>query len=79
MVTVRANVTAADAAARTLGALELLPSLGRFLPAEWELQKKFDRTSLILALWLPWSWALGGAPSVPLHAEPETPEFRSYS
>ncbi|MEV8613997.1 hypothetical protein AB0383_39845 [Amycolatopsis sp. NPDC051373] len=79
IVTVRAKVTGADPAARSISALELLPSFGRFLPADWELEKEFDRTSLILALWLPCSRALGGAPSVPLHAEPDNPCVRSRS
>ena len=43
----------ADAAARSLTALEQAESVGRFLPAELGAAKVFDRTSLILTMWLP--------------------------
>ena len=53
----------ADAAARSITALEQAESVGRFLPAELGVEKVFDRTSLILAMWLPQSRLAGGAPS----------------
>lgn len=49
--------------------------MGRFLPAELGVEKVFDRTSLILAMWLPWSRLAGGAPSAypaaPVHPLPQ--------
>jgi hypothetical protein len=53
----------ADAAARSLTALERAGSVGEFLPAELGAEKVFDRTSLILSMWLPLSRAAGGSPS----------------
>jgi hypothetical protein len=53
----------ADAASRSVAALERTASAGRFLPAELGTEKVFDRTSLILAMWLPRSRLAGGAPS----------------
>ncbi|WP_326836757.1 hypothetical protein VSH64_17935 [Amycolatopsis rhabdoformis] len=76
LVTVRAKTPGtdpADTAARSISALELLPSLGRFLPDD--LAKAFDRTSLILAQWLPRSRTLGGAAS----AHPWTPLYPAPS
>ncbi|MET0493315.1 MAG: hypothetical protein ABW000_09325 [Actinoplanes sp.] len=63
-------------AARSIEALERTPSGGRFLPATLETAKVFDRTSLILSMWLPQSRLAGGAPSaypsVPVHPLPRT-------
>jgi hypothetical protein len=53
----------ADVAARSLTALERAGSVGEFLPAELGAEKVFDRTSLILSMWLPLSRLAGGAPS----------------
>ena len=68
----------ADAAARSLTALEQTESVGRFLPAELGAAKVFDRTSLILTMWLPLSRLAGGAPSAfpaaPLHPLPRVAE-----
>jgi hypothetical protein len=64
----------ADAASRSVTALEQTESVGRFLPAELGVEKVFDRTSLILAMWLPQSRPAGGAPSAypaaPVHPLP---------
>jgi hypothetical protein len=68
----------ADAAARSLTALEQAESVGRFLPAELGAAKVFDRTGLILTMWLPLSRLAGGAPSAfpaaPLHPLPRVAE-----
>jgi hypothetical protein len=68
----------ADAAARSLTALEEAESVGRFLPAELGAEKVFDRTSLILSMWLPKSRLAGGAPSAfpaaPIHPLPQVAE-----
>ena len=65
----------ADAASRSVGALEHAESVGRFLPAGLGAEKVFDRTSLILAMWLPQSRLAGGAPSAypaaPVHPLPQ--------
>jgi hypothetical protein len=64
----------ADAAARSVTALERAESTGQFLPAELSAEKVFDRTSLILTTWLPLSRLAGGAPSAfpaaPVHPLP---------
>jgi hypothetical protein len=68
----------ADAAARSLTALEQAEPAGRLLPAELGAAKVFDRTSLILTMWLPLSRLAGGAPSAfpaaPLHPLPQVAE-----
>jgi NADPH:quinone reductase len=65
----------ADTASRSLAALEHSKSLARFLPRELAPDKIFDRTSLNLSLWLPWSRDAGGAPSAfptfPVHPVPD--------
>jgi hypothetical protein len=65
----------ADAASRSVTALEQTESLGRFLPSELGVEKVFDRSSLILAMWLPQSRLAGGAPSAypaaPVHPLPQ--------
>jgi hypothetical protein len=65
----------ADAASRSVTALERTESVGRFLPAELGVEKVFDRSSLILAMWLPQSRLAGGAPSAypaaPVHPLPQ--------
>jgi NADPH:quinone reductase len=65
----------ADVASRSLAALEHSKSLARFLPRELAPDKVFDRTSLNLSLWLPWSRDAGGAPSIfptfPVHPVPD--------
>ena len=62
------------AAARSIEALERTPSVGRFLPAALGAEKVFDRTSLILSMWLPESRVAGGEPSAypsaPVHPLP---------
>jgi hypothetical protein len=68
----------ADVAARSLTALERAESMGQFLPAELGGEKVFDRTSLILSMWLPRSRLAGGAPSTfpaaPVHPLPKVAE-----
>jgi hypothetical protein len=68
----------ADAASRSVSALEQTESVGRFLPAELGVEKVFDRSSLILAMWLPQSRLAGGAPSAypaaPVHPLPQVAE-----
>lgn len=68
----------ADAASRSVTALERAASVGQFLPAELGLEKIFDRTSLILSMWLPLSRLAGGAPSAyptaPVHPLPQVDE-----
>jgi hypothetical protein len=68
----------ADVAARSLTALEQTESVGRFLPAELGAEKVFDRTSLILTMWLPLSRLAGGAPvafpAAPVHPLPQVAE-----
>ena len=77
IVTVAAKVPGtedADTASRSLAALEHSESLARLLPRELALHKVFDRTSLNLSLWLPWSRTAGGAasafPTFPVHPLP---------
>ncbi|WP_417528957.1 hypothetical protein [Marinomonas shanghaiensis] len=53
----------AEAVNLALNELQSMPSLGRLLPAELKADKLFDRTSPILALWLPQSRLAGGQPS----------------
>ena len=68
----------ADAAGRSVTGLEQAESVGRFLPAELGAEKVFDRTSLILSMWLPQSRLAGGAPSAypaaAVHPLPRVPE-----
>lgn len=70
----------ADAASRSVTALEQSESMRRLLPAGLGLEKVFDRTSLILAMWLPESRLAGGAPSAypaaPVHPLPQVAEQR---
>jgi hypothetical protein len=70
----------ADAASRSVTALEQAESVGRFLPAGLGVEKVFDRTSLILAMWLPRSRLAGGAPSAypaaPVHPLPQVAQQR---
>jgi NADPH2:quinone reductase len=65
----------ADTASQSLAALEHSTSLARFLPRELAPDKVFDRTSLNLSLWLPWSRDAGGAssafPTFPVHPLPD--------
>ncbi|WP_037897613.1 hypothetical protein [Streptomyces sp. NRRL S-920] len=69
--------TPGEAAARSLDALARTPSPGRLLPDALGAVQVFDRTSLILAMWLPESRVLGGAPSAypsaPVHPLPTVP------
>lgn len=64
----------ADIVSESIAALERIDSPGRLLPEELGATAVFDRTSLILAMWLPESRLLGGAPSAypsaPLHPLP---------
>jgi NADPH:quinone reductase len=73
----------ADTASRSLAALECSDSLGRFLPPELVPRKVFDRTSLNLSMWLPWSRSAGGAPSAfptfPVHPLPDGDAHASSS
>jgi hypothetical protein len=73
---------AADAASRSVTALEQAESGGRFLPAELGVKKVFDRTSLILSMWLPRSRLAGGAPSAypaaPIFPLPQVAEPQEY-
>jgi hypothetical protein len=73
----------ADAAARSLTALERAESMGQFLPAELGAEKVFDRTGLILTMWLPLSRLAGGSPSAfpaaPVHPLPQVAERQSAS
>ncbi|MEU8758651.1 hypothetical protein [Streptomyces sp. NPDC048659] len=77
VLTVAARVeapTAEESANRSLAALAGMASPGRLLPEEIGATQVFDRTSLILAMWLPESRLLGGAPShypaAPVHPLP---------
>jgi hypothetical protein len=79
IVTVAAQIVGtddADVASRSLAALEHSDSLARLLPQELASHKVFDRTSLNLSLWLPWSREAGGAPSTfptfPVHPLPDS-------
>lgn len=78
IVTVAARVASADdtdTASRSLATLEHSDSLAQLLPRELAPHKVFDRTSLNLSLWLPWSRNAGGVPSAfptfPVHPLPE--------
>jgi hypothetical protein len=78
IVTIAAKVAGADdadAASRSLAALDHAESLSRHLPRELALLTLFDRTSLNLSLWLPQSRSAGGAPSAfptfPVHPLPQ--------
>jgi NADPH:quinone reductase-like Zn-dependent oxidoreductase len=65
----------ADTASQSLAALEHRESLARLLPLELAPRKVFDRTSLILSLWLPRSRDAGGVssafPTFPVHPLPD--------
>ncbi|MFE0102043.1 hypothetical protein [Streptomyces sp. NPDC059009] len=69
-----AGADRADALSRSVAALAGAPSPGRLLPAALGATQVFDRTSPILAMWLPESRRAGGAPSAypaaPVHPEP---------
>jgi hypothetical protein len=71
----------ADAASRSVTELEQSESLGRFLPGDLGAEKVFDRTGLILAMWLPLSRLAGGAPAVfpaaPIHPVPQVAELHA--
>ncbi|MFH8470740.1 hypothetical protein [Streptomyces sp. NPDC017991] len=69
--------TPGEAAAHSLDALARIPSPGQLLPDALGAVQVFDRTSLILGMWLPESRMLGGAPSAypsaPVHPLPTVP------
>jgi hypothetical protein len=72
------GANAAERASKSILALECTDSLSRYFtqPLQaWKIQKIFDRTSLNLALWLPWSRRAGGDPAAfptfPLHPRPQ--------
>lgn len=73
-----AGADPAAAASRSVTALERTASMGRFLPAGLGAEKVFDRTSLILSMWLPRSRLAGGAPAAyptaPVHPLPRVAE-----
>jgi hypothetical protein len=78
LVTVVAQMPGTDAAKRassSIVALEGKDSLSRLFRESMHAQKIFDRTSLNLSLWLPWSRRAGGEasafPTFPVHPLPQ--------
>ena len=78
ILTVIAQVPGADAeksASDSMEVLECMGSLSRQLCGLVELRKVFDRSSLNLSLWLPWSRRAGGDaaafPTFPVHPLPQ--------
>ena len=69
------GTTAAERASKSIVALERKDSLSKYFIQSLQAQKIFDRTSLILSLWLPWSRRAGGDPAAyptfPLHPLPQ--------
>jgi hypothetical protein len=69
------GTTAAERASKSIVALERKDSLSKYFTQPLQAQKIFDRTSLILSLWLPWSRRAGGDPAAyptfPLHPLPQ--------
>jgi hypothetical protein len=65
----------AERASRSITALERKNTLSRYFPQSMQAQKIFDRTSLNLSLWLPWSRRAGGDPAAfptfPLYPLPQ--------
>jgi hypothetical protein len=75
LLTVIAQMPGADAAERaskSMVALERKDSLSKYFIRSMRTQKIFDRTSLNLCLWLPWSRRAGGEP-VAFPASPPYP------
>jgi hypothetical protein len=66
---------AAERASKSIVALERKDSLSKYFIQPMQAQKIFDRTSLNLSLWLPWSRRAGGDPvafpTFPLHPLPQ--------
>lgn len=64
----------AERASKSIVALERKDSLSGYFSQSVQAQKIFDRTSLNLSLWLPWSRRAGGSPAAfptfPLHPLP---------
>jgi hypothetical protein len=71
----RPGANAAESASKSIVALERTDTLSRYFVPPMQVQKIFDRTSLNLALWLPWSRRAGGDPAAfptfPLHPLPQ--------
>ena len=65
------GIDAAERASKSIVALERKDSLSKYFIQPLQAQKIFDRTSLNLSLWLPWSRRAGGDPAAfptfPLH------------
>ena len=65
-----------EQASRSLTALEHAESLASRISSQIALRPLFDRTSLNLSLWLPWSRRAGGDPSIfptfPVHPLPQS-------
>jgi hypothetical protein len=66
---------AEERASKSIVAMEQKDSLCRYFTGSMRVQKIFDRTSLNLSLWLPWSRHAGGDPSAfptfPVHPLPQ--------
>ncbi len=54
------GIDAAERASKSIVALERKDSLSKYFIQPLQAQKIFDRTSLNLSLWLPWSRRAGG-------------------
>jgi hypothetical protein len=69
------GIDAAERASKSIMALERKDSLSKYFIQPLQAQKIFDRTSLNLSLWLPWSRHAGGDPATfptfPLHPLPQ--------
>lgn len=70
------GTTAEESASISLSRLESKRSLSILFPAQLNVRKIFDRTSLNVSIWLPKSHALGGVPVIfptfPVHPKPQT-------
>jgi hypothetical protein len=66
---------AAERASKSIMALERKDSLSKYFTRPMQAQRVFDRTSLNLSMWLPWSRRAGGDPAAfpafPLHPLPQ--------
>lgn len=69
------GTNAAERASKSIMALERKDSLSKYFTQPVQAQRIFDRTSLNLSLWLPWSRRAGGDPAAfpafPLHPLPQ--------
>ncbi|NNH71078.1 hypothetical protein HLB23_14590 [Nocardia uniformis] len=64
-----------DSAEASIRAIATMPSLGNLLPAQLRARKVFDRSAMIISMWLPKSRVAGGIPT----ANPMTPPLPAWT